>query len=188
MNNSALVVKYAEIHLKGLNRPFFERKLVEKIEETLSDAKPRVVREQGRIFVYELPEEHLEEYAARLQKVFGIHSVSVAACGEKTWEEVRALGIRLMAAYRDEPKTFKVFARRADKRFPMTSEMICRELGGELLQTYPNLKVDVHHRSGRTRPSCTPARSPAPAACPWAPTAKPCSSSPVGSTALWPGT
>ena len=130
MNNSALVVKYAEIHLKGLNRPFFERKLVEKIEETLSDARPRVVREQGRIFVYELPEEHLEEYAARLQKVFGIHSVSVAACGEKTWEE---------------PKTFKVFARRADKRFPMTSEMICRELGGELLQAYPNLKVDVHH-------------------------------------------
>ena len=145
MNNSALVVKYAEIHLKGLNRPFFERKLVEKIEEALSDAKPRVVREQGRIFVYELPEEHLEEYAARLQKVFGIHSVSVAACGEKTWEEVQALGIRLMAAYRDEPKAFKVFARRADKRFPMTSEMICRELGGELLQTYPNLKVDVHH-------------------------------------------
>ena len=33
MNNSALVAKYAEIHLKGLNRPFFERKLVEKIEE-----------------------------------------------------------------------------------------------------------------------------------------------------------
>ena len=54
MNNSALVVKYAEIHLKGLNRPFFERKLVEKIEEALSDARPRVVREQGRIFVYDL--------------------------------------------------------------------------------------------------------------------------------------
>ena len=145
MNNSALVVKYAEIHLKGLNRPFFERKLVEKIQEALSDAQPHVVREQGRIFVYDLPEEHLEEYARRLQKVFGIHSVSIAACGEKTWEDVRALGIRLMAAYRDEQKTFKVFARRADKRFPMTSEMICRELGGELLQAYPNLKVDVHH-------------------------------------------
>ena len=50
-----------------------------------------------------------------------------------------------MAAYRDEERTFKVFARRADKRFPMTSEMICRELGGELLEAYPNLKVDVHH-------------------------------------------
>ena len=145
MNNSALVVKYAEIHLKGLNRPFFERKLVEKIEEALSDARPHVVREQGRIFVYDLPEEHLEEYAQRLQKVFGIHSVAVAACGEKSWEEVRALGIRLMAAYKDEPKTFKVFARRADKRFPMTSEMICRDLGHELLEAYPNLKVDVHH-------------------------------------------
>ena len=49
MNSSALVVKYAEIHLKGLNRPFFERKLVEKIEEALADVRPRVVREQGRM-------------------------------------------------------------------------------------------------------------------------------------------
>ena len=145
MNNNALVVKYAEIHLKGLNRPFFERKLVEKIEEALADVGPRVVREQGRIFVYDLPEEGLQAYARRLQKVFGIHSVSIAAYGEKTWEDVKAMGIRLMEAYKEEPKTFKVFARRADKRFPMTSEMICRELGGELLQAYPNLKVDVHH-------------------------------------------
>ncbi len=145
MNNNALVVKYAEIHLKGLNRPFFERKLVEKIQEALADVGPRVVREQGRIFVYDLPEEGLQAYARRLTKVFGIHSVSIAAYGEKTWEDVKAMGIRLMEAYREEPKTFKVFARRADKRFPMNSEMICRELGGELLQAYPNLKVDVHH-------------------------------------------
>ena len=145
MNNNALVVKYAEIHLKGLNRPFFERKLVEKIQEALADVGPRVVREQGRIFVYDLPEEGLQAYARRLTKVFGIHSVSIAAYGEKTWEDVKAMGIRLMEAYRDEQRTFKVFARRADKRFPMTSEMICRELGGELLQAYPNLKVDVHH-------------------------------------------
>ena len=145
MNNNALVVKYAEIHLKGLNRPFFERKLVEKIQEALADVGPRVVREQGRIFVYDLPEEGLQAYARRLTKVFGIHSVSIAAYGEKTWEDVKAMGIRLMEAYRDEQRTFKVFARRADKRFPMTSETICRELGGELLQAYPNLKVDVHH-------------------------------------------
>ena len=145
MNSSALVVKYAEIHLKGLNRPYFERKLVERIEEALADAHPQVVREQGRIFVYDLSEENLEEYAERLQKVFGIHSVSIAAYGEKTWDTVRALGSRLMGAFADEHKTFKVFARRADKRFPMTSEMICRELGKELLDEYPNLKVDVHH-------------------------------------------
>ena len=145
MNSSALVVKYAEIHLKGLNRPFFERKLVERIEEALADARPQVVREQGRVFVYDLSEEHLEEYAKRLQKVFGIHSVSIAAYGEKTWDTVKTLGFRLMKAFADEQKTFKVFARRADKRFPMTSEMICRELGKELLEEYPNLKVDVHH-------------------------------------------
>ncbi|MBQ7278188.1 MAG: tRNA 4-thiouridine(8) synthase ThiI [Clostridia bacterium] len=142
--NSALVVKYAEIHLKGLNRPYFERKLVEKIEEVLSDAHPRVVREQGRIFVYDLPEENMDEYAKRLQKVFGIHSVCIAACCEKDFGEITKAAIALMAPYAKDGATFKVFARRADKRFPLTSEQLCRELGHELLTAYENLKVDVH--------------------------------------------
>ncbi len=142
-----ILVRYAEIHLKGLNRPFFERLLVGRIKQALNPVHASVEREQGRIFVYGIPEDQIAECTDRLCRVFGIHSVSVACCVEKSWEAIRDAAIREVryAAETAECLTFKCFARRSDKRFPMTSEQICRELGHELLEAYPNLKVDVHH-------------------------------------------
>ncbi len=142
-----LLVRYAEIHLKGLNRPFFEKLLVDRIKQALNPVHAEVVREQGRIFVYSIPEEQIENCVDRLHRVFGIHSISVARCVEKDWDTIREAAIeelRAFAAAAPVP-TFKCFARRSDKRFPMTSEQICRELGHELLEAYPNLRVDVHH-------------------------------------------
>ena len=144
---TVLLVRYAEIHLKGLNRPFFERLLVDRIKQALAPIPARVEREQGRIFVYDVPESETENCIERLQRVFGIHSISPAHCVEKDWERIRDLAIREVgAAIADgSSPTFKCFARRADKRFFMTSEQLCRELGHEILEAYPNLSVDVHH-------------------------------------------
>jgi thiamine biosynthesis protein ThiI len=142
-----ILVRYAEIHLKGLNRPFFERLLADRIKQALNPVHASVEREQGRIFVYGIPEERIPECVDRLCRVFGIHSVSVACCVEKDWDAIREAALtetRSFAQTAENP-TFKCFARRSDKRFPMTSEEICRELGHELLEAYPNLKVDVHH-------------------------------------------
>ena len=142
-----ILVRYAEIHLKGLNRPFFERLLVSRIKQALNPVHASVEREQGRIFVYGVPEKQIAECTDKLCRVFGIHSVSVACCVEKSWEAICDAAIREVrsAVEAAECLTFKCFARRSDKRFPMTSEQICRELGHELLEAYPNLKVDVHH-------------------------------------------
>ena len=142
-----ILVRYAEIHLKGLNRPFFERLLVSRIKQALNPIKASVEREQGRIFVYGIPEEQITECTDKLCRVFGIHSVSVACCVEKSWEMIRDATIREVRSQAEaaDSLTFKCFARRSDKRFPMTSEQICKELGHELLEAYPNLKVDVHH-------------------------------------------
>ena len=142
-----LLVRYAEIHLKGLNRPFFERLLVDRIKQALNPINASVEREQGRIFVYGIPEEQIPESVDRLCRVFGIHSVSVACCVEKSWEAVKAAAIAEVSAYAKSvaASTFKCFARRSDKRFPMTSEELCRELGHEILEAFPNLSVDVHH-------------------------------------------
>ena len=63
-----LVVRYAEIHLKGLNRPYFERSLVKRIELALKPAKADVVREQGRIFVFGIPAEELDSAADKLTR------------------------------------------------------------------------------------------------------------------------
>lgn len=142
-----VLVRYAEIHLKGLNRPFFERLLVDRIKQALDPVKANVEREQGRIFVYGIPEEQINDSVDRLCRVFGIHSVSVARCVEKDWNAIKEAAIEETRPFAESgnPLTFKCFARRADKRFAMTSEQLCRELGHELLEAFPNLSVDVHH-------------------------------------------
>lgn len=143
----ALLVRYAEIHLKGLNRPFFEKQLVNAIKKAVSHIPAaRVVRAQSRIYVYDIPEEMLEDAIGRLQRVFGIHSVSPALCVDTNWQSVMEAAVALMeeqVAGR-ERVGFKVLARRADKQFPMRSDEINRKLGEILLETYPNLYVDVH--------------------------------------------
>lgn len=142
-----LLVRYAEIHLKGLNRPYFERMLVERIKQALEPLTAKIVREQGRVFVSEIPEELIDKAADRLCEVFGVHSVSIAACVEKDYSVISAAVremLRPQLADSDKPVRFKVFARRADKRFPMNSDEICRELGHDLLDAFPCLTVDVH--------------------------------------------
>lgn len=139
-----LLIRYDEIHLKGQNRPFFERKLVEGIKHALIDRTMTVKYDQGRIFVYGIKEETLDDVLVRLKRVFGIHSISVALSVEKTWDAIKAAAFELMdKAIINAPMSFKVFSRRSDKTFFMNSEEINRELGHELLEKYPNLHVDI---------------------------------------------
>ena len=141
-----LLVRYAEIHLKGLNRPYFERSLMKRIELALRPLSVNVVREQGRVFVFGVPEEKIDEAADKLTRVFGIHSVSPAVAVEKDWDAIVAAA-KAIVARRIEglpQASFKVIARRADKRFSMRSMDICRTLGGVLLDAFDRLRVDVH--------------------------------------------
>ena len=143
---TVLLVRYAEIHLKGLNRPYFERSLMGAISRALAPLPVRVVREQGRIFVFDVPQAQAGEAADKLSRVFGVHSISVALAVEKDFTAICDAAVTLMTQALEGrgQATFKVFARRADKRFPMRSEEICRELGAALLDRFPALRVDVH--------------------------------------------
>ena len=120
-----LLVRYAEIHLKGLNRPYFERMLVDRMRDALQSIHARIEREQGRVFVYDIPEDRIAEASEKICGVFGVHSVSPALCVEKNWEAISKAAISLVASDADKPQSFKCFAKRSDKRFPMSSEQIC---------------------------------------------------------------
>lgn len=141
-----LLVRYAEIHLKGLNRPYFERGLMQRISLALRPLTVRVVREQGRVFVFGLSEGQIDAAADKLTRVFGIHSVSPALAVQKDWDAIveaaKSLVEKRIAGL--EHASFKVIARRADKRFALRSQEICRQLGGLLLETFSQLDVDVH--------------------------------------------
>jgi thiamine biosynthesis protein ThiI len=143
-----LLIRYAEIHLKGLNKPFFERKLLQRINGALIGTGASSRYEQGRIYVRGLKESDEESVLKKLQKVFGIHSVSPALSVEKNMDAIlnaaKSLVERTLEG-KKEQLSFKVFARRGDKRFPLDSQDICRELGHLLLEEYPErLYVDVH--------------------------------------------
>ena len=140
-----LLIRYDEIHLKGLNRPFFERKLIEGIKHSLSGLNATVHKEQGRIFVYGIAAEDRDEAVDRLTRVFGVHSISPAVGVEKEWNTIvaAARGITEKAIGSREKATFKCFCRRSDKGFFMNSEEINRELGHEMLEAFPNLSVDI---------------------------------------------
>lgn len=140
-----LLIRYDEIHLKGLNRPFFERKLIEGIKHSLSGLNATVHKEQGRIFVYGIAAEERDEAVDSLTRVFGVHSISPAVGVEKEWDTIVAAArdITEKAIGSREKATFKCFCRRSDKGFFMNSEEINRELGHEMLEAFPNLSVDI---------------------------------------------
>ena len=145
-----LLVRYGEIHLKGLNRPFFEQKLMQGIRHSLDPLgfPVKVKQDQGRIFVFGLPGQAMEEAVDRLSRVFGIHSISPAVAVEKDYAAIRDAALAMVGRSLERDPgihTFKCFCRRSDKRFPLRSEDMNRELGHDILEAYATLSVDVHH-------------------------------------------
>lgn len=143
---NVLLIRYGEIHLKGQNRSFFLRLLKEDIAGALQDLGAQVELGQGRYYATGIADEDIPAAVDRLTRIFGIWSISVAKAVEKDWSVICQTAVDLMEselAKRGGSATFKVFSRRADKNFPMTSSEICPELGHVLLERFPGLSVDV---------------------------------------------
>lgn len=143
-----ILVRYGEIILKGLNRPVFEDKLVNNIRKALYGlGRVNVIKAQGRIFVEPQGEEYdFDGSMEKIKKVFGVVSVSPVWKIESSFEAIKENVIPLVKDFiqRTGFSTFKVEAKRGDKKFPMESPEICRELGAHILDNIPSLQVDVH--------------------------------------------
>lgn len=142
-----ILVRYTEIHLKGLNRPFFEKKLISNMKGALRGIPSKILHEQGRIYVRSIPEDQFEAALDRLTRVFGIHSISPAYVVDKEWDNVVSTCMELMEQEieRRGKVSFKVFARRSDKHYFMNSDGINREMGHLMLEKFPELHVDIHN-------------------------------------------
>lgn len=145
--NRIILVRYTEIHLKGLNRPFFEKKLIANMKSSLKGIPCKIYHEQGRIYVHSVPDDSFDEAIDRLRRVFGIHSLSPAYVVDKDWDNVVNTCYELMEKEieRSGKTSFKVFARRSDKHYFMNSDAINREMGGLILERFPCLHVDIHN-------------------------------------------
>lgn len=135
-----MLIKYAsEITLKGLNRIYFEDLLVTNLRKAIGKGY-KIIKEAGRIYI----DGYSEELIDKVRNTFGIISVAVADITEKEMDKIGEIAVRQMKELGDI-KTFKVESKRSDKKFPLQSLEISREIGGKILGNVAGIKVDVHN-------------------------------------------
>ncbi|NLJ98735.1 MAG: tRNA 4-thiouridine(8) synthase ThiI [Tissierellia bacterium] len=142
-----LSVSIGEIALKGLNRKYFEDKLISRIKRAMGNLEyNRVYNEQGKLYI-EAPEDSFEEIINRLKKVFGLVYISPCIRLEKDmyWIEKASIKVMEEKLLKDPVKTFKVVTNRVDKSFPEKSPEISKKIGAAILRNVEGLSVDVHN-------------------------------------------
>lgn len=146
---TAFLIKYAEIGVKGKNKYLFEEALAQQVKYALKrcEGEFKVTRTEGRIYVHALSDFDYDETVDNLKTVFGISGICPVIHVEDEGFEKLAETVTsyIDEVYPDKNMTFKVQARRARKNYPLNSMELNMELGGVILEAFPEMKVDVHH-------------------------------------------
>ena len=140
---NSIVVHYQEIALKGKNRPWFMGRLVRNLRGALSDLDVKAVRSlMGRIEIVLGPQATREDVGDRIRRTFGVANFSYAGRTALDLDLLTAAILRDLESR--DCTSFRVSARRADKRFPMTSPQVEREVGGRI-KAARGWRVDLEH-------------------------------------------
>ena len=138
---NSIVIHYSELALKGKNRPWFLGKLVRNLRGAVADLDVTSVRPlMGRIEMVLGPTATREQVGERIRNTFGIGNFSYAGRTPLDLDAITAAILRDLEGR--SCSSFRVSARRADKRFPMTSPQVERQVGG-LIQEARGWKVDL---------------------------------------------
>ncbi|BCI61464.1 tRNA uracil 4-sulfurtransferase ThiI [Solibaculum mannosilyticum] len=145
--NEIILAKMGELALKGLNRSTFESILVKNIRRRLEGFGSFEIRKAQSVITIEPkdPSIDLDEAVEKVSQVFGIVALSRAMVAPKEMDAILDAAPGYLEETLENAKTFKVEAKRSDKTFPLKSPAICAAMGEKLLQSFPHLKVDVHH-------------------------------------------
>ncbi|MBQ4036581.1 MAG: tRNA 4-thiouridine(8) synthase ThiI [Clostridia bacterium] len=144
----SILLKYGELILKGDNKSYFDAQLLRQIRKKLKPlGEFRVFTSQSTVFVESEDDGALEAALPVLQRVFGIVSLSIAWRVEKNMDAILEAVEKKIAPQLVGARSFKADARRSDKKFPLKSPEIAREVGARVLSTLGGRapKVDVHH-------------------------------------------
>lgn len=139
-----ILVKYGEIILKGLNRSKFEDMLIRNIKKVVGKENILSVRKaQAVIYIDPAPHSDSDAIMEKLRKVFGIVFIAKAGVFPKDMDTILSAGADYVCEAMYGCNTFKVEAKRSDKKFPFKSPEISREMGGAILSRLHKIKVDV---------------------------------------------
>lgn len=142
-----ILIKNGELALKGLNRDTFEDVLIKNIRKRIKPLGEFEYRkEQSTVSVIPMSDDiDMNEVSSRVGRVFGIARYSRALQVGKDMEEIKVQAPKYLEEQLRFAHTFKVEAKRSDKKFPLTSPEISAEVGGAILSVFPNLRVDVRN-------------------------------------------
>lgn len=141
-----ILCKFGEVVLKGANRQNFESALVKELRRRASPfGEFNIYFKQSTVYVEPRNEAcDMDGMYAAAKRVFGIVGVNRAAVCEKNMDSIMEVAKKYLPSKLSRARTFKVDAKRSDKKFPLTSPEISREIGGVVLSSVRGIKVDVH--------------------------------------------
>lgn len=137
-----IMIKYGELTTKKDNIKVFIEKLYRNIKDKLSSYDVYIVKDKVRMFI-DIKNYDENEIIAKLQEVFGIHSIVICYKVNKDFDSIKKESLNLISNIKFN--TFKVETNRADKTFPYNSMEVSKLVGAHILKSIPNIKVDVHN-------------------------------------------
>ena len=138
-----ILIRYGELSTKGRNKKMFTQKLASNIKKALVDyPQVKVIPDYDFMYLdlHEAPEEAVIE---KVKPIFGIQSISPVYIIEKNMEEAKKVVLDLLSQENLEGKTFKIMTKRSDHTFEMDTNQINLFLGDAVLETYPEIKVQL---------------------------------------------
>ena len=142
-----ILLKLGEIVLKGANRRSFEEKLMHNARRRLKPfGKFNVYTRQSTTYIEPLEDDcDMDGAYAAMEHLFGVAGLARSYPCEKTPKAMFEAARSYLADKLNAAKSFKVESKRSDKTFPMTSIQLSQQVGGDLQDAFPHLKVDVHN-------------------------------------------
>lgn len=141
MKSKVILLRYGEIFLKGRNKSYFEKLLIDNIKAKLTDVQCDFVRTQNRYYIENYDEKLTDEIVRRMKQVFGLHSLSVATKIETDYEALNEAALKYAP---DVNATFRITVNRADKSLDKNSAQIGADIGAYVLARRKGYKVDLH--------------------------------------------
>lgn len=138
-----IIIKYGELTTKKDNINFFITTLKDNIKNCLVDYETEIKYDKGRMFIY-ANEDNLDVAIEKIKKTFGIHEINIGyEIDDNSIENIKKSLIELI---KDRDITsFKIVTKRSDKKYPINSMEISRQMGGIVLKNKEKAEVDVHN-------------------------------------------
>ena len=146
-NKKVLLLKYGEVVMKGLNRGYFDSLIVKRAKEMLKKAEGNFSLEyaQSTLYISGDDDADMDEAFFILKKLFGIATICIGYQCEKNMDAISSCIKQNIRSLVGKAKTFKCESKRSDKSFPLKSPEISAEVGGVILDSMHDLRVDVRN-------------------------------------------